>query len=95
MRARSHLAVSYSLWWVTRAAWGQSAIIRAIPTPSLRSLGLGVVRRVVPYQRSTHSDLVLVGHECDVGWGVRAINVQQSERFLGHECSMIRGARRL
>jgi hypothetical protein len=46
------------------AGRGSSAIICAMPTPDLRSLGLDAARRVVPYQRSAHSSLVPVGHEC-------------------------------
>jgi hypothetical protein len=63
-QARSLLAVSYSLCRTTRATWGLSTIIQAMSSPSLRSLGLGAVRRVAPYQRPTHSGLVPIGHEC-------------------------------
>jgi hypothetical protein len=47
-RACGHLVVSYFLLWKARAAWGPSAIIRAIPTPCLRSLGLSAFCRVAP-----------------------------------------------
>jgi hypothetical protein len=43
---------------------GPSAIICAMSTPDLRSLGLDAARRVVPYQRDAHSGLVSLGHEC-------------------------------
>jgi hypothetical protein len=78
-RARGCLVVSYSLWW---AACGLSAIIRAMLTPGLRSIRLDVVRHVVPYQRSAHSGLVLVGHECVVGHGCAS-----------HKCATIQGVR--
>jgi hypothetical protein len=78
MHAHGHLVVSYSLWWT----WGLSAIIRDMPTPGLHSLGLGVVRRVVPCQRSAHLGLVLVGHECVVGRGA------------WDKCVIVRGVRR-
>jgi hypothetical protein len=64
---RDYLAVLYSLWRMAQAAWVPTSIIWAMLTPGLRSLGLSVVRRVVPYQRSVHSCLVLVVHECVVG----------------------------
>jgi hypothetical protein len=35
-----------------------SAIIMAMPTPDLRSLGLGAARRVVSREWSAYSDLV-------------------------------------
>jgi hypothetical protein len=34
------------------------AIILTMPTPSFHSLGLGAVRRLVPYGRYVHSGLV-------------------------------------
>jgi hypothetical protein len=37
--ARGRLTILYSLWWTTRAVWGPSAIIWAMPTPDLHSLG--------------------------------------------------------
>jgi hypothetical protein len=40
------------------AAMVPGVIIMATPTPGLRSLGLGVARRVVPYGRSAYSGLV-------------------------------------
>jgi hypothetical protein len=48
---------------------GPSAIMLAMPTPSLRSLGLGATRRGVPCRRPAHSGLVLLGHECVASWG--------------------------
>jgi hypothetical protein len=44
--------------------------MRAMSTPGLRSLGVGAVRRDVPYKRSAHSGQVLIGHVCIVGQGV-------------------------
>jgi hypothetical protein len=65
------MVVLYSLWQTMWAAWGPSAIIiRGMPTSGLRILGLGVAHRVVPYQRSAHSGLVSVGHECAGGRGM-------------------------
>jgi hypothetical protein len=73
-------------------AWIPGAIIQAMPTPSLRSLGLDVSRRVVSCHRPSHSGLVTIGHECAVGRGTRwAINVPRFEGFAGHECFVIRG----
>jgi hypothetical protein len=40
------------------AAMVPSIIIMAMPTPDLRSLGLGAARRVVSCKRSAYSDLV-------------------------------------
>jgi hypothetical protein len=77
-----------------RVAWGLSAIIRAMPTPGLCSLGLGAICLVVPYKRSAYSCLFSIGHECTIGWGTRAINAPQSEGFVGFECAAVRGARR-
>jgi hypothetical protein len=50
---------------------GPSAIIRAMPTPGLRSLVLSAVHHVTPYRRFVNSGLVLVSHECSVVRGVR------------------------
>jgi hypothetical protein len=61
--------LSHSLWRTTRAAWGLGAIIRAMSTHGLRSLGLGTVCLVVPCRRPAHSGLALIGHECAVGLG--------------------------
>jgi hypothetical protein len=77
------LTVSYSLWWMVRAAWGPSVIIRAMSTLGPRSLGLDTVHRVVPCQRFAHSGLVTIGHECTVGRGC-----------VGHKCIVVRGVRR-
>jgi hypothetical protein len=52
MCACDHLAVLYSLWRTAWATWGLSAIIRAILTPVLRSLGLDAVCLIAPYRRS-------------------------------------------
>jgi hypothetical protein len=62
---------------------GSSAIVPAMPTPSLRRLGLDVARRVVPYQQPVHSGLVQIGHECTVGGGC-----------VGHKYAAVRGVRR-
>jgi hypothetical protein len=75
--------------------WCPSTIILAMSIPGLRSLELSMVRRVVPCQRSTHPDLVSIGHECATCRGVRVINVPQSEGFVGHKCFVVRGVRRL
>jgi hypothetical protein len=37
---------SYSLWWMTWATWGLSAIIWATLTPGLRNLGLDALPAV-------------------------------------------------
>jgi hypothetical protein len=50
---------------------GLSAIIWAMPTPGLCSLGLGAARRVVACERPAHSGLVPIGHECAAGRGTR------------------------
>lgn len=47
--ASYQLDVLYFLWRTTWAAWGPSAIIRAIATSDLRSLGLDMARCVVYY----------------------------------------------
>jgi hypothetical protein len=70
MCARGRLDVLYYLWWMTWVAWGLSAIIRAMPTPSLRRLGLIEVRCFMPYQWHAHSGLVPIGHECAAGGGI-------------------------
>jgi hypothetical protein len=62
---------------------GLSAIIWAIPTLGLHSLGLGAARRVAPCQRPTHSGQVQIGHKCAVG-----------QRCVGHTCTAVRGPRR-
>lgn len=36
--AHDCLVVSYSLWQMTRTAWGPSAIIQTMPTPVFHSL---------------------------------------------------------
>jgi hypothetical protein len=64
-----------------------------MPTPGLHILGLDVACHVAPFQRSTHSGPILVGHECTVGWGAWDINASHSKGFVGHECSVVRGAR--
>jgi hypothetical protein len=55
---------SYYLQRTARAACDPSVIIRATSTPGLRSLGLGMACLVVSYERSAHSGLVPIGHEC-------------------------------
>jgi hypothetical protein len=47
-RACGHLAILYSLLRTVWAVRALGTIIRAMPTPGLRSLGLDTVRRVVP-----------------------------------------------
>ena len=39
MCARGRLDVLYYLWWMTWVAWGLSAIIRAMPTPTFVAYG--------------------------------------------------------
>jgi hypothetical protein len=48
MRACGSLVVLYFLLWMAWAAQGPIDIIRATPSPGLRSLGLGVAHHVVP-----------------------------------------------
>jgi hypothetical protein len=77
------MVVSYSLWRTAWAACGLDTIIQATPTPSLHSLGLGTTCLVLLYKWPAHSGLPLIAHECVAGWGARAINVLQSEGFVG------------
>jgi hypothetical protein len=41
--------------------------------PGFRSIGFAAVRHVVPCQRSTHSGIVLVCHECTTVRGARRL----------------------
>jgi hypothetical protein len=65
--------VSHILYCGRRSVWGSSIIIMGMPTPGLRSLGLGAVHRVAPCQRPTHLGLVPICHECAPGWGMRGL----------------------
>jgi hypothetical protein len=70
-----------------------------MPTPGLRSLGLDATRRAARCQRSVHSGLFPIGHECATGargggGGAWTINAPKFEGFMGHECSVARGVRR-
>jgi hypothetical protein len=49
------------------AVWVLGAIIQAMSTPSLHSLGLSAAHRVAPCWWFAHSGLVPIGHECTVG----------------------------
>jgi hypothetical protein len=71
MRVCGRLAISYSLLWAARAARGPNINIRAMSTPSLRSLDLDAICPVVPFPRPPHSGLVLIDHECAAGRGMR------------------------
>lgn len=63
-----------------------------MPTPDLRSLGLGANCLVVPDKRSAHSGLVPISHEYVEKTGsVWAINVPQYEGFVGYECAAVEG----
>jgi hypothetical protein len=53
------------------------AIIRAMLTPILKSLGVGTVHRVVPYGRYAHSGLVQYAISAPHAEGAWAINVPQ------------------
>jgi hypothetical protein len=61
----------YHIFFITDRACSvdPSAIIWAMPTSGLRSLGLGTTHRVAPYQQPVHLGLVPIGHECVARWG--------------------------
>jgi hypothetical protein len=73
MRACGRLVVLYSLLWMVWAAQSPIDIIRAMPSPGLRSLGLGAAHRVVTCQRPAQSGLVPISHECAAGRGMRDV----------------------